>query len=293
MTAGTSSAAVRTVPLGGTAAPGTTIPALGLGVFQVGPDEAQRVVEEALELGYRHVDTAAAYVNEAGVGAAIRAATRATGLPREEVFVTSKLRNGDQGRDRARRAHGETLERLGLDHLDLYLVHWPNPGAGLFVESWEALAALQAEGAVRAVGVSNFLPEHLAALADAGLPAPAVNQVELHPTFQQPHTVEATRAAGAAVQAYSPLGQGADLDAPAVVDAAAAHGATPAQVVLAWHLARGHVVIPKSTRRERLAENLAAAALTLTGAEVEAITALDSGRRIGGDPATFSLSQIR
>jgi diketogulonate reductase-like aldo/keto reductase len=143
------------------------------------------------------------------------------------------------------------------------------------------------------VGVSNFLPEHLAALTGAGLAAPAVNQVELHPTFQQPAVLEATRAAGAVVQAYSPLGQGADLDAPAVVDAAAAHGATPAQVVLAWHLARGHVVIPKTTRRERLVENLAAASLTLTGAEVDAITALDSDRRIGGDPATFSLSQIR
>ncbi|MCI2237091.1 aldo/keto reductase [Paenibacillus sp. TRM 82003] len=268
---------------------GVTVPQLGLGVFQVPPEEAQRVVEEALEVGYRHVDTAAAYVNEAGVGAALRA----SGLPRDEVFVTSKLRNGDQGYDEALRAYADTCERLGVDTLDLYLVHWPNPSAGRYVDSWRALERLHSEGTVRAVGVSNFLPTHLDDLAAATGLVPAVNQVELHPTFQQRDLVEDSRDRGIVVEAYSPLGQGADLDAPAVLAAARAHDATPAQVVLAWHLQRGHVVIPKSSRRDRLEENLAAAGLHLDDDEVDAITALERGHRIGGDPATFALSQIR
>ncbi|WP_299039341.1 aldo/keto reductase [uncultured Pseudokineococcus sp.] len=268
---------------------GVAVPQLGLGVFKIAPDQVQRVVEEALEVGYRHIDTAAAYVNEVGVGAALRA----SGLPRDEVFVTSKLRNGDQGRGSTRRAHADTLERLGLERLDLYLVHWPNPSAGLYVETWAELAEMEDEGAVRAVGVSNFMPEHLADLAAAGLPAPAVNQVELHPTFQQEAVVGATRALGTVVQAYSPLGQGVDLDLAPVTDAARAHDATPAQVVLAWHRQRGHVAIPKTSSRHRLEENLASLRLELTPAEVDAVTRLDSGHRIGGDPATFDLSQIR
>lgn len=278
-------AAVADVGLPG----GVRVPQLGLGVFQVPPDEAQRVVETALEIGYRHIDTAAAYGNESGVGAAVRA----SGLPREEVFLTSKLRNGDQGREEALRAYADTCTRLGVDALDLYLVHWPNPAAGRYVDSWSALAQLHRDGAVRAVGVSNFLVEHLDDLAAAGGPVPAVNQIELHPTFQQTGLAAACRDRGIAVQAYSPLGQGADLTAPAVLAAATAHGASPAQVVLAWHLQSGHVVIPKSARPERLAENLAAAGLHLTADEFAAVSALDAGRRVGGDPATFSLSQIR
>jgi len=281
----TAQAPTDTLPLSG----GASIPSLGLGVFQIPADEAQRVVEDAIELGYRHIDTAAAYGNEAGVGAAIRAC----GLSRDELFVTSKLRNGDQGHDQTRRAHDESLQRLGLAWLDLYLIHWPYPSGGRYLDTWRALTELHADRAVRAVGVSNFLPEHLAAIADAGLPAPAVNQVELHPTFQQVDIVTATRRAGALIEAYSPLGQGADLSAPVVEAAAQAHGATPAQVVLAWHLAHGHVVIPKSSQRRRLAENLAARDLRLTDEEVSAITALESGNRIGGDPATFALTQIR
>lgn len=281
----TAQAPADTLPLRG----GASIPSLGLGVFQIPAAEAQHVVEDAIELGYRHIDTAAAYGNEAAVGAAIRAC----GVPRDELFVTSKLRNGDQGHARTRRAHDETLQRLGLAWLDLYLVHWPYPSGGQYVDSWRALTELHAERAVRAVGVSNFLPEHLAAVADTGLPAPAVNQVELHPTFQQAEVVAATQRVGALVEAYSPLGQGADLSAPVVVAAAREHGATPAQVVLAWHLARGHVAIPKSSQRQRLAENLASRDVHLTDEEVNAITALESGNRIGGDPATFALTQIR
>ncbi len=270
-------------------APGVELAQIGLGVFQVPPDEAQRVVEDALELGYRHIDTAAAYVNETGVGAAIKA----SGLPREEVFVTSKLRNGDQGYDSAFRAYADSCERLGLDFLDLYLIHWPYPSAGLFVDSWRALEKLSTDGSVRSVGVSNFLPEHLDAIARTSSLRPAVNQVELHPTFQQPHVLEATRSAGSVIEAYSPLGQGADLDSAPVVAAAKAHDATPAQVVLAWHLQQGSVVIPKTARRERMVENLASASLTLTEDELSAISALDSDARIGGDPATFAMTQIR
>jgi diketogulonate reductase-like aldo/keto reductase len=264
---------------------GVAVPQLGVGVFQVPPDDAQRVVEDALDLGYRHVDTAAAYVNEAGVGAALAA----SGLPREDVFVTSKLRNGDQGYDSTLRAYDDTCARLGLEHLDLYHVHGPNPAAGRYADSWRALQRLHAEGRVRAVGVSNFLVEHLDALDGV----PAVNQVELHPTYQQRDLVAACRDRGIVVEAYSPLGQGADLADPVVVGLAEAHGVTPAQVVLAWHLQCGHVAIPKSSRRERLAENLAAAELVLTQDELAAVTALDRGHRTGGDPATFSLSQIR
>ncbi|MEZ0164747.1 aldo/keto reductase [Kineococcus sp. LSe6-4] len=264
---------------------GVAVPQLGVGVFQVPPQDAQRVVEDALDLGYRHVDTAAAYVNEAGVGAALAA----SGLPREDVFVTSKLRNGDQGYDSALRAYDDTCARLGLDQLDLYLVHWPNPAAGRYADSWRALRRLHDEGRVRAVGVSNFLVEHLDALDGV----PAVNQVELHPTYQQRDLVAACRDRGIVVEAYSPLGQGADLADPVVVGTAERHGVTPAQVVLAWHLQSGHVVIPKSSRRERLAENLAAAELVLTEDELAAVGSLDRGHRTGGDPATFSLSQIR
>lgn len=269
--------------------PGVRIPQLGLGVFQVPADEAQRVVEDALELGYRHIDTAAAYVNESGVGAAIRA----SGISRYEIFVTSKLRNGDQGYNSTLRAYEHSCERMGLDHLDLYLIHWPYPSAGLFVDSWRALSRLADDGAVRSVGVSNFLPEHLDAIEAVGARQPAVNQIELHPTFQQQDLVAASREHGAAVQAYSPLGQGADLDADAVLAAAGAHDASPAQVVLAWHLQRGHIVIPKSSRRERMAENLRAAALSLSQEELDAITGLETGQRVGGDPATFALTQIR
>lgn len=270
-------------------APGVMLPTIGLGVFQVPPDEAQRVVEDAIELGYRHIDTAAAYNNESGVGAAIAA----SGVPRDEIFVTTKLRNGEQGYESALSAYSDSCARLGLERLDLYLIHWPYPSAGLYVDSWRALAKLVADGSLRAAGVSNFLPEHLTAIADVDGPGPAVNQIELHPTFQQPHLVEATRAHGAVVESYSPLGQGADLSSAPVLAAAEAHDATAAQVVLAWHLHRGHVVIPKSSKRERMAENLAARDLQLSADEISAITGLDTDERIGGDPATFALTQIR
>jgi len=274
---------MSTVDLGA----GVAMPALGFGVFQVPADDTQRAVEAALAAGYRHIDTAAAYQNEAGVGAGIRA----SGLPRDEVFVTTKLRNGEQGRDEARAAFGRSLEALGLDRVDLYLIHWPSPARGLYVETWDTLIALREEGLARAIGVSNFLPEHLAALDPSGV-APAVNQIELHPTFQQPATAAASRERGIAVEAYSPLGQGGDLGAGAVTAAAAAHGATPAQAVLAWHLQRGRVVIPKTVNPERMRENLAATGLALDEAELAAIDALDTPHRIGADPATAEFPQM-
>jgi 2,5-diketo-D-gluconate reductase A len=268
---------------------GISIPQLGFGVFQVPPDEAQRTVEYALEVGYRHIDTAAAYNNESGVGAAVRA----SGLPRDEVFITTKLRNGEQGYDSALKAYSDSLDRLGLDTVDLYLIHWPFPSAGRYVDSWRALEKLYADGAVRAVGVSNFLPEHLDELTRASDLVPTVNQIELHPTFQQRELAEDCRRRRIAVEAYSPLGQGADLSAPAVTEIAAAHDVTAAQVILRWHLQSGHIVIPKSNTPQRIVENLSVDGFELTSSELEAVDALEAGTRIGGDPATFALSQIR
>lgn len=265
---------------------GVQIPQLGFGVFQVPPEETQRVVEEALEAGYRHIDTAAAYRNEAGVGAAIAA----SGIPREELFITTKLRNGDQGR--AREAFEDSRAALGIEYLDLYLIHWPVPSQGLYVSAWQSLEEVYAAQQARAIGVSNFLPEHLETLLGSATVTPALNQIELHPTFQQGELAEFCRSRGIAVEAYSPLGQGADLSAGAVEAAAAAHGASAAQAVLAWHLAQGTIVIPKTATRARMAENLAAASLALSADEIEAISALEAGGRIGADPATAAHTQF-
>ncbi|MFD1505979.1 aldo/keto reductase [Georgenia yuyongxinii] len=268
---------------------GVEIPQVGLGVFQIPAETTQRVVEGALEAGYRHVDTAAAYYNEAGVGAALRA----TGVPRDDLFVTTKLRNGDQGYDAALRAFDASRTALSVDVVDLYLIHWPVPSKDRYVETWRALEKLLADGAVRAIGVSNFLPEHLRRLLAEADVAPAVNQVEVHPTFQQRDTLDATGQAGAAVEAYSPLGQGADLHAAPVTRIAAAHGVTPAQVVLRWHVQQGRIVIPKSVTAERIAANIDLFGFALTDEEVAAITALDSAARIGADPAVAAFSQVR
>jgi 2,5-diketo-D-gluconate reductase A len=268
---------------------GVEIPQIGLGVFQVPPDDAQRVVETAFDAGYRHIDTAAAYNNEAGVGAAIKA----SGLPRDEVFITTKLRNGDQGYGEALAAYEQSCRRLGLDQVDLYLIHWPYPMANAYVDSWRALERLYAEGRVRAIGVSNFLTEHLDRLANETSVVPAVNQIELHPTSQQRDLTEVCRQRSIAVEAYSPLGQGGDLEHQAVRRIADNYGKSPAQVVLRWHLQRGHIVIPKSNTPNRIQSNRDLDGWTLTADEVELITALESGNRIGSDPNMFALSQIR
>jgi len=263
-----------------------TIPQLGFGVFQVPPAETQKAVEDALEAGYRHIDTAAAYRNEAGVGAAIKA----SGIAREELFITTKLRNGEQGRAAA--AFNHSRRELGLDVIDLYLIHWPVPSQGLFVDAWKALEKIHADGGARAIGVSNFLPEHLDTLLASADVVPAVNQIELHPTFQQRELAAKSRSYGIAVEAYSPLGQGADLGSATVTELAEAHDATPAQIVLAWHLGTGNIVIPKSVHPERIRQNIAAAALQLSSEELAAISALDGGARLGADPAVASFSQM-
>ncbi len=265
---------------------GVDIPQLGFGVFQIPPEETRMAVGEALSAGYRHVDTAAAYRNEAGVGAALAE----SGIPREEVFVTTKLRNGEQGSPRA--AFEASRQALGLDWIDLYLVHWPVPSQGLYTKAWKELESLYAQGLVRAIGVSNFLPEHLDTLLAGSTVVPAVNQIEAHPTFHQAALAEKSRSHGIAVEAYSPLGQGRDLDSPVVMELSAKYAATPAQVVLAWHLGLGNIVIPKSATPERIRENLAAAALTLTREELDSISALESGERIGADPAVAAFTQM-
>lgn len=270
---------------------GVEIPQVGLGVFQVPDDGTQANVEQALELGYRHVDTAAAYYNEAGVGAALRA----SGLPREDVFVTTKLRNGDQGYEQALRAFEDSRRALGVDQVDLYLIHWPVPARDLYVETWRAFEKLLAEGAVRAIGVSNFLVEHLDRLVAEADVVPAVNQIEVHPTFQQAALQQRCRELGVAVEAYSPLGRGGDLEAAAVVAAATDLGVTPAQVVLRWAVQQGRIVIPKSMSAERQATNLDVFSFELTPEQMAAIDALESGveGRTGADPATASFTQFR
>ena len=265
---------------------GIIIPQLGFGVFQVPQDQTQRVVEDALEAGYRHIDTAAAYGNEAGVGAAIAA----SGVPREEIFITTKLRNGEHGT--TAKAFEASRMALGVDVIDLYLIHWPVPSQGLFVDAWQAMEKIYAADGARAIGVSNFLQDHLDTLLAQTTVVPAVNQVELHPTFQQAVLCARSRAHGIAVEAYSPLGQGADLNASAVTALAHKRGATPAQVVLGWHLGVGNIVIPKTTHPDRMQENLAAAQITLTQDELGAITALDSGARLGADPAEAAFTQM-
>ena len=265
---------------------GVTVPQLGFGVFQVPERQTQQVVEEALEAGYRHIDTAAAYGNEAGVGAAIAA----SGVPRGEVFLTTKLRTGEQAT--AAQAFEASRRALGVDVVDLYLIHWPAPSRGLFVGAWHVLETIHAAGGARAIGVSNFLAEHLDTLLASATVVPAVNQVEVHPTFQQAALAAKARALGIAVEAYSPLGQGADLDEPAVTAVAREHGVTPAQVVLGWHVGLGNIVIPKSTHPHRIRENLAAAELTLSRDEMAAISALEAGARIGSDPATAAHAQM-
>ncbi|WP_104089603.1 aldo/keto reductase [Arthrobacter sp. GMC3] len=265
---------------------GVTIPQLGFGVFQIPPEETRLAVTEALAAGYRHIDTAAAYRNESGVGAAIAE----SGLPREDIFITTKLRNGDQGSPRE--AFAASRKALGVDWIDLYLIHWPVPSQGLFTQAWKELESLYAQGSIRAIGVSNFLPEHLDELLATSTVIPAVNQIEAHPTFGQAGLAAKSRSHGIAVEAYSPLGQGKDLGNDVVTELAAKHGATPAQIVLAWHLGLGNIVIPKTVSPERMRENLAAAQIKLSERELARISALETGERIGSDPAVAAFTQL-
>lgn len=265
---------------------GRSIPQLGYGVWQVEDEDAADVVGVALAAGYRHVDTAMIYHNECGVGDGIRRSE----VDRDEVFVTTKLWNDDQGFDATLAAFDASLDRLGFEHVDMYLIHWPAPIRGDdFVESWKALARLREEGRARSIGTSNFHAEHLDRIIDATGTVPAINQVELHPYFPQTELREYHRAHGIATEAWSPLGQGRELLAdPVVAGIAAAHQATPAQVVLAWHLAHGIVAIPKSVTPSRIEENFAATSLHLSDHDLAALDGLDRGPagRIGPNPET-------
>ncbi|MEU6464098.1 aldo/keto reductase [Streptomyces sp. NPDC046976] len=265
---------------------GVEMPQVGFGVWQVPDDEAERAVGTALEAGYRSIDTAAAYGNEEGTGRAIAA----SGLPREEIFVTTKLWNSDQGYDATLRAFDTSLGKLGLDHLDLYLIHWPLPARDLYVDTYKALEKLYADGRVRAVGVSNFLPEHLRRLAEETSVIPAVNQIELHPHLQQHAAREYHAEQGIRTEAWSPLGQGKGLlEVPAIVAIAQKHNRTPAQVVLRWHVQQGTIVIPKSVTPSRIKENIEVFDFSLDAEDLAAIGALNEDRRIGPDPATFDM----
>ncbi len=263
---------------------GVEIPQLGFGVFQVPPKDTQAVVEEALGAGYRHIDTAAAYRNENGVGAAIAA----SGIPREQIFVTTKLWNSQQGREGALEAFDKSLSRLGLDHVDLYLIHWPVPAQDLFVETWRAFEQIHAERRSRTIGVSNFRIEDLERLENETERLATVNQVELHPRFQQGELRAWGREHGVITEAWSPLGQGALLGEAEIIEIARRHERTPAQVILRWHIQLGNVVIPKSVTPQRIAENIDIFDFELSQAEMAAFAELDNGRRFGPDPATFA-----
>ena len=261
---------------------GHSIPQLGFGVFLVDPAETERLVSDALEIGYRHIDTAAIYRNEEGVGRAIAA----SGIPRDDLFITTKLWNTDQGRDTAMAAIDTSLEKLSLDRVDLYLIHWPTPKRDLYVESWRALEEIRASGKSTSIGVSNFLVEHLDRIERDTDTVPAVNQIELHPYHQRPAETAYGHDHGILTEAWGPLGQGKYplLELPEVTDAAAAHDRSAAQVVLRWHIQQGHIVFPKSNSRDRIAENFALFDFELSDAEQARISGLERGARMGGDP---------
>lgn len=263
---------------------GVRMPQLGFGVFQIPDAETTEAVAAALAAGYRSIDTAAIYGNEAGTGRALAE----SGIAREELFITSKLWIDDLGYEPALAAFDASLDKLGLDYLDLYLIHWPAPASDRYADSWLALEKLLADGRVRAIGVSNFEPGHLQRLIDLGGTVPAVNQVELHPALQQ-HAVTVFNAAqGIATEAWSPLAQGALLADPAITEIAARHGRTPAQVILRGHLQQGRIVIPKSVTPARIRENLEVFGFELSAGELAAVNALERNGRTGPHPATFN-----
>ncbi len=263
---------------------GNTIPQLGFGVFQVPPEDTAKITSQALEAGYRHIDTAEMYENEKGVGEAISS----SGIPRDELFVTSKLNNGFHEPDEARKAFDGTLAALGLDQVDLFLIHWPLPTlyGGDFVSTWKTLEEFKADGRARSIGVSNFQPAHLQRLADEADVTPAVNQIEVHPYFTNEAARAASRDAGILVEAWSPIAQGGVLDDGTITKIADEVGRTPAQVTLRWHVQRGDIVFPKSSTPERMAENFALFDFELDDDQVAAISGLDKGEdgRTGPNP---------
>ncbi|MGP9605781.1 aldo/keto reductase [Glutamicibacter sp. 287] len=263
---------------------GVQMPQIGFGVFQVPNEETTTAVAAALKAGYRSIDTAAIYGNEEGVGKALAE----SGINREELFITSKIWISDMGYEQTLKAFDESLQRLGLDYLDLFLIHWPAPEKELYVETWKALEKLYAEKKIRAIGVSNFQPTHLQKLIDATDVVPAVNQVELHPALQNAEVSAANAGHGIATEAWSPLAQGALLNDASILAIGEAHQVTAAQVILRWHLQRGRVIIPKSVTESRIVQNLDLFGFELSAEELAAIDALDRGGRTGPDPDSFN-----
>lgn len=265
---------------------GHAIPQLGFGVFKVDPAETERIVSEALEAGYRHIDTAAIYGNEEGVGRALAA----SGIPREELFVTTKLWFDQQEGDKPHRAIQTSLDKLGLERVDLYLSHWPAAVHGHYVNAWERMIEIRDAGQATSIGVSNHLPEHLEKVIAATGVVPAVDQIELHPAYQQREVTRFAADRGILIEAWGPLGQGKYplFEEAPVAAAAAAHGKTPAQVVLRWHLQEGYIVFPKSSTPERMRENVDVFDFTLTDDEQAAITALERGGRVSAHPDEVS-----
>jgi 2,5-diketo-D-gluconate reductase A len=260
-----------------------TIPALGLGVAELSDDETERAVSAALEIGYRLIDTAAAYGNEAAVGRAIAA----SGIPRAELFVTTKLANADQGFASAQSAGRASLERLGLDYVDLYLIHWPAPQLGEYVDSFGGLIQLRGDGLARSIGVCNFTEENLQTVIDLTFVTPAVNQIELHPLLNQAELRAANAAHNVVTEAYSPLGVGTLLDNPTVASVAAEYSRTPAQVLIRWSLQLGNVVIPRSANPERIAGNIDVFDFELAAEHMDALNGLNDGTRVRPDPLTY------
>lgn len=265
---------------------GVAMPQVGFGVFQVPPPETAEAVSAALDAGYRSIDTAAAYGNEAGVAKAIEA----SGIPRDQLFLTTKLWNSEHGYDAALRAFDASLAELRSDYIDLYLIHWPVPELDLYPETWRALERLHADGRARAIGVSNFQPHHLDRLAESAEVLPAVNQVELHPYLQQREVRAYDAEHGIVTEAWSPIAKGGDLlTDPAVTALAEKHGRTPAQVVLRWHIQLGNVVIPKSVTPARMRENLGLFDFALDDGDLSQLADLDRGERTGPHPDTFNV----